>query len=227
MLFSLFALFGKFWEVGRWALLTHCPLAWRDLCPYLWFLFAYIRVSDSKPSLSSLTLWVPWFACFCQPIMDLAATLTDFNGNAGIWLLANSLISFICFVCFFFIYPLLISLSLSVSFSCLLPFCVHSISLFFIFACFSLAWNGDWKPPKVWRNCKSQKQPAQQPCKSTRNFLWKRDMRENETRKLWLYLKAMCSTLVLLRWTHFLLLAVLTLPCPTDSHNSQLALSLE
>lgn len=31
---------------------------------------------------------------------------------------------------------------------------------------FSSAWNGDWKPPKVRRDCHSQKQPAQQPCKS-------------------------------------------------------------
>lgn len=31
---------------------------------------------------------------------------------------------------------------------------------------FSSAWSGDWKPPKVRRDCPSQKQPAQQPCKS-------------------------------------------------------------
>lgn len=30
----------------------------------------------------------------------------------------------------------------------------------------SVAWNGDWKPPKVWRDCFSQEHPAQQPCKS-------------------------------------------------------------
>ncbi len=31
---------------------------------------------------------------------------------------------------------------------------------------FSSAWSGDWKPPKVRRDCPSQKQPAEQPCKS-------------------------------------------------------------
>lgn len=107
-----------------------------------------------------------------------------FNGNAKIWLLANSLISFFSnflllffFSCLFlFLSPFFLSLSFFLLFLCPLHvffFPLHAFSL-------SLAWNGDWKPPKVWRNCKSQKQPAQQPCKSTRNFLWGGNERKKE-----------------------------------------------
>lgn len=65
-----------------WIVLTHCLWVWRDPYPFLWFLFAYITLFDCKPPWSSLTLKVPLFACFWQTIMDLAATLTEFNGNA-------------------------------------------------------------------------------------------------------------------------------------------------
>lgn len=75
--------------------------------------------------------------------MDLAATLTDFNGNAEIWLLANSLISFICFffcMCVFHI-PLLISVpvSFSISLTLLPPPSSVSTSFFFFLHAFSLA----------------------------------------------------------------------------------------
>lgn len=101
--------------------------------------------------------------------MDLAKILTDLNGNAEIWLLANSYFLFLVCMCphLFFVHSLPI-------------FLLHNVSLFssslstdfFYLFCMplpSVAWHGDWKPPKVWRNCKSQKQPAQQPCKSSRN----------------------------------------------------------
>ncbi len=87
-------------------------------------------------------------------------TLTDCNGNAQSPAAANRLISF------------------SVFFVSFLPPCCHPqhstpsvfsfSSLVSCLACsyFSSAWSGDWKPPKVRRDCPSQKQPAQQPCKS-------------------------------------------------------------
>lgn len=162
-------------------MLTYRPWAWRDLCPYLWFLFTYIRLFDCKPSLSSLTLWVPWFACFWQTIMDLVQhwlNLMEMH-RCGCSLTVWFPLSVFSVFFFFFSYspayvcPLLFFFYLSHSFVSS-PFCVHSYFLFFFcMLLLSLAWNGDWKPPKVWRNCKSQKQPAQQPCKSTRNFLWK------------------------------------------------------
>lgn len=118
-------------------------------------------------------LWVPWFACLWQPIMDLAKILTVLNGNAEIWLLANSYFLYLLCMCLhFFVHPLPIFLLCNVSlFSSLLSL------VFFLFCMLlpSLAWHGDWKPPKVWRNCKSQKQPAQQPCKWSRNCKdWKK-----------------------------------------------------
>lgn len=142
------------------------------------------------------------------------------------------LFPFICFffVCIFFIYPcLFLSPSFyffSVSLTLLPP--PSSVStVFFLFSVccmllLSLAWNGDWKPPKVWRNCKSQKQPAQQPCKSTRNFLLKRTWKkQNKTKKqekaeplgsVFHLFSAKLNTLPSASFTY-------PLHCPTDTHN--------
>lgn len=128
----------------------------------------------------------------------------------------------VCFV-FFFIYPCLflfpsLFLSLSIS-SCLLPLLCPLLSFFFFLFCMlllSLAWNGDWKPPKVWRNCKSQKQPAQQPCKSTRNFLWKG--REGEKGKKAVAESVGCVLFSCSAEMNALLLKLL-LHCLTDTHN--------
>lgn len=115
-------------------------------------------------------------------------------------------LSFCVCVLFFLHIPLLISVPLFCLSQSLLassPFCVHFFLSFFPLFCMlllSLAWNGDWKPPKVWRNCKSQKQPAQQPCKSTRNFLWKgRERGKRKESRGWIC--GLCALLVL-RWTH-------------------------
>lgn len=89
--------------------------------------------------------------------------LTDCNGNAQNPAAANRLISFsfcVCLCVFSSVPPTRPTPSILSSrpppVSCL--------------ACpyFSSAWNGDWKPPKVRWDCHSQKQPAQQPCKSNR-----------------------------------------------------------
>lgn len=109
-------------------------------------------------------------------------------------------LSLFIFYCFFIFLCLCLSTSSYVPHTfALCPFCVHLLFvLFFCMLLLSLAWNGDWKPPKVWGNCKSQKQPAQQPCKSTRNFLWKGHERK-WNRKPWLNLKAVYSSPFLLR----------------------------
>lgn len=86
----------NFWGVqqgGGFALLASCLRTWHDLCLCLWFLFAYITASGHKSLVSSLTQPDPWFACFCQAVIDLAAILTDFYGNAETWLPVNSFIS--------------------------------------------------------------------------------------------------------------------------------------
>lgn len=176
----------NFWGVqqgGGFALLASCLRTWHDLCLCLWFLFAYITASGHKSLVSSLTQPDPWFACFCQAVIDLAAILTDFYGNAETWLPVNSFISCNIFSLWarasLYVRPF--NLKNKQTYKPLLisdPFLFLSLTSlplpsFFCMLLPSLAWNGDWKPPKVWRNCKSQKQPAQQPCKSTRNSLWK------------------------------------------------------
>ena len=103
--------------------------------------------------------------------MNLVVRLTECNRNAEIWLQLTVLFPFLsvlwfCFPCL----PPFTSIPLFLFPPFLLPPIFNS---FFACSFFSLAWNGDWKPPKVWRDCNSQKQPAQQPCKSNRNFLWK------------------------------------------------------
>lgn len=103
--------------------------------------------------------------------MNLVVRLTECNRNAEIWLQLTVLFPFLsvlwfCFPCL----PPFTSIPLFLFPPFLLPPIFNS---FFACSFFSLAWNGDWKPPKVWRDCNSQKQPAQQPCKSIRNFLWK------------------------------------------------------
>lgn len=72
----------------------------------------------------------------------------------------------------FFILCLFSSSVMSLCFALVYPL------VFFLFCMLlpPLAWHGDWKPPKVWRNCKSQKQPAQQPCKSSRNRINKKKL---------------------------------------------------
>lgn len=52
------------------------PLSQVWMWPVSLFVVLVLHTLVLGPSLSRLTLWVPWFACFCQPIIDLAATLT-------------------------------------------------------------------------------------------------------------------------------------------------------
>lgn len=112
-----------------------------------------------------------------------------------------------------FSYPLLISVpSFSTSHSSASSlFYVHFL-FFFCMLLLSLAWNGDWKPPKVWRNCKSQKQPAQQPCKSTRNLLEKKKATKAERWGSVFYLwSPQKNTLPTAGFSY-------PLHCPTDVH---------